>query len=169
MPLPSASACPAETGECSNPQNGIFAPMAAYPCGMGAITMEEYYPVYFGKEQAGKVQVIRQGLYCRFQCRCRLTGDVVCRLHVRCGDRWESLGVVVPMDGGFGLDTRLPAKRLGEGELAFQLLPKHETPLAGKFVPISPEEPFAYIARLKESFLVRQGEQVGIVIRDCDV
>lgn len=128
--------------------------------------MEGFYPVYFGKEQVGKVQLLRQGLYYRFVCRCRLTGDVVCRLHVRCMDTWQSLGVVVPMDGGFGLDTRIPAKRLGEGSVEFQLLPKHELPAAGRFVPIYPEEPFAYIARLKESFLVRQGAEVGIVIKD---
>ena len=68
------------------------------------------YDVYFGHRQSGRVQVQRQGLYYRFQCRCRLTGDVVCRLYVLCGGRRENLGVVVPMDGGFGLDTRVPVK-----------------------------------------------------------
>ena len=119
------------------------------------------YGVYFGKEQVGKVQVQRQGLYYRFTCRCRISGDVMCRLWVSSGDKRENLGLVVPMDGGFGLNTSLPVKRLGEGELTFTLLPKHDAP-TGKFVPISPEEPFAYIERLKEAYLVRKGEQVGI-------
>ena len=123
------------------------------------------YGVYFGKEQVGKVQVQRQGLYYRFICRCRISGDVMCRLWVACGDKRENLGLVVPMDGGFGLNTALPVKRLGEGELSFTLIPKHDTP-AGRFVPISPEEPFAYIERLKESYLVRKGEQVGILISE---
>ena len=70
---------------------------------------------------------------------------------------------MVPVDGGFGLNTSLPVKRLGEGELTFSLVPKHDKP-AGKFIPISPEEPFAYIERLKKSYLVRKGEQVGIEI-----
>ena len=128
--------------------------------------MEGNYGVYFGTQLAGKVQVQRQGLYYRFTCRCRLSGDVVCRLRVTCGDRRESLGVVVPMDGGFGLDTRLPVKRLGEGEMAFTLVPKHEVP-EGTFVPIYPEEPFAYIERLKEGFLAKKGEQVGVVLKEC--
>lgn len=128
--------------------------------------MEGNYGVYFGNQLAGKVQVQRQGLYYRFTCRCRLSGDVVCRLRVICGDRRESLGVVVPMDGGFGLDTRLPVKRLGEGEMAFTLVPKHEVP-EGTFVPIYPEEPFAYIERLKEGFLAKKGEQVGVVLKEC--
>lgn len=128
--------------------------------------MEGNYGVYFGNQLAGKVQVQRQGLYYRFTCRCRLSGDVVCRLRVTCGDRRESLGVLVPMDGGFGLDTRLPVKRLGEGEMAFTLVPKHEVP-EGTFVPIYPEEPFAYIERLKEGFLAKKGEQVGVVLKEC--
>ncbi len=125
--------------------------------------MEECYGVYFGSQLSGKVQVQRQGLYYRFSCRCQLSGDVLCRLMVTCGENRENLGVVVPMDGGFGLDTRIPAKRLGEGEMAFSLVSKH-TSSAGKFVPISPEEPFAYLSRLKESYLARQGEQVGIIL-----
>lgn len=140
------------------------------PCGIGcckgALLLEGNYGVYFGKQLAGKVQVLRQGLYYRFICRCQLTGDVVCRLKVTCGDKQESLGVVVPMDGGFGLDTRLPAKRLGEGDMTFILIPKHETAASGKYVPICPEEPFAYISRLKDAYLVRKGEQVGVVLRE---
>ena len=125
--------------------------------------MEGNYGVYFGSRLAGKVQVIRQGLYYRFICRCQLTGDVICRLQVSCGDKRENLGVVVPMDGGFGLDTKLPVKRLGEGKMTFQLRPKHEM-MSGKFVPIYPEEPFAYIERLKKGFLVRRDGQVGVML-----
>lgn len=117
--------------------------------------MEGNYPVYFGNQQVGKVQVLRQGLYYRFHCRCRLSGEVVCRLYVTCGEKRESLGVVVPMGEGFGLDTRLAAKHLGAGEPSFALKPKGE-PAEKKRVPISPEEPFAYLARLKDAYLEEQ-------------
>ena len=92
----------------------------------GALHLEENYGVYFGNRPVGKVQVTRQGLYYHFLCRCELTGDVMCRLWVTCADKRESLGLVVPVDGGFGLNTSLPVKRLGEGELTFSLLPKHD-------------------------------------------
>ena len=128
--------------------------------------MEDTYGVYFGSQLTGKVQVLRQGLYYGFHCRCKLTGEIVCRLYVICGEKRESLGVVVPMDGGFGLDTKLPVKRLGEGKMEFTLIPKHEV-LEGTFVPIYPEEPFAYIERLKEGFLVKKGEQVGVAFKEC--
>ena len=123
------------------------------------------YEVFFGNQQAGKVQVRRQGLYYRFVCRCRLTGEVVCRLYVSCGGQQENLGVVVPMGDGFGLDTRQPVKRFREGEPSFSLIPKHEVP-SGQFVPIIPEEPFAYLERLKTSFLVKKYGQMGILLED---
>ena len=114
------------------------------------------------------MQVIRQGLYYRFLCRCQLTGEVVCRLHVSCGGQQENLGVVVPTGDGFGLDTRLPVKRFREGKPSFSLIPKHEM-ASGQFVPIVPEEPFAYIERLKTSFLVRKYGQLGINLDDQNV
>lgn len=117
----------------------------------------------------GKVQVLRQGLYYRFHCRCQLSGDVICRLHVTCGEKGENLGVVVPMGDGFGLDTRLAAKHLGEGEWRFTLTPKQETP-EKKLVPISPEEPFAYISRLKDAYLAEQnGMSVAVISQTPEV
>lgn len=126
------------------------------------------YTVFFGNQQVGKVRVQRQGLYYSFHCRCRLTGDVVCRLYVSCGGQQENLGVVIPEGDGFGLDTRLPVKRFREGEPSFSLIPKHEKP-SGRFVPIVPEEPFAYIERLKTSFLVKKYGQMGILLEDQSV
>lgn len=126
--------------------------------------MEGNYGVYFGKDQVGKVQLLRQGLYYRFICRCRLSGEIVCRLMVKCGGNRENLGVVVPVDGGFGLDTKLPAKRLGEGTPEFFLLPKHEAAFCN-FVPIYPEEPFAYISRLKDAYLTQRNGQAGVIIK----
>ena len=126
--------------------------------------MEGVYEVCFGNEPVGKVQVLRQGLYYRFVCRCKLTGDVVCRLAVCCGDRRENLGVVVPVGEGFGLDKRIPVKHLGEGTPEFYLGPSHDH-IDGKFVPIYPEEPFAYLNRLKDAFFIKQSGQAGVMIK----
>ncbi len=72
------------------------------------------------------------------------------------------LGVCVPMDGMFGTEKRIPCKKLGNNP-QFHLLPKHEG-MQGKFVPIYPEEPFAYMTKLKNAFLANQNGQIGIVI-----
>lgn len=113
----------------------------------------------------GHVAVEKQGLYYRFSCRCRLPeGQMYC-LRVRCGDRQENLGVCVPMDGQFGAERRIPCKRLGEGTMEFSLLPKYEK-TEGKFVPIYPEAPFAYLTRLENAVLESRDGQLGIVIRE---
>lgn len=119
--------------------------------------MEREYDVLCGGVSVGRVRVTRQGLYNHFSCRCRPPRDEVCRLFVRCGNREEKLGVPVPGDGGFFLETSIPVKRLGEGEPEFRLVPKSEGERPMKLVPIYPEEPFAYIARLKDAYLAEQG------------
>ena len=127
--------------------------------------MEGNYPVLFGKETAGKVQVLRQGLYYRFVCRCRVNGDAVCRLTAVCGGNAENLGVLIPDGDGFSLDKKLPVKHFGSEEMTFFLTPRHEDAV-GEFVPIYPEEPFSYIARLKDGFLARRNGQTGVVFQN---
>lgn len=123
------------------------------------------YEIKQGDRLQGKVKVEKEGLYYRISCRCQLSGEVMHKLVVRCGGRETSLGVCVPMEGSFGVDRKISCKSIGRGTPEFLLLPKHEA-VAGKFVPIYPEEPFSYMARLKDAFLARQAGQVGIVIKE---
>ena len=123
------------------------------------------YALHLGKDPVGKVQVLRQGLYYRFICRCKLSGEVVYRLTVRCGNSTENLGILVRSGEGFALDKKVPVSHLGEGEMSFLLLPKSDR-LNGVFLPIYPDEPFAYINRLQDAFFARQGGQAGIVIKE---
>lgn len=121
------------------------------------------YDIRLGREVIGKANVTRQGLYYQFSCRCTLTSDVMHRITVSCGGHHENLGVLVPMGSVFGLDTRLAVKRLGAGTFRFQALPKHQK-TTGQFIPIHPEEPFAYITRLQEAFLEIRDGQVGVML-----
>jgi len=123
------------------------------------------YAVQFGNRTVGNVTVRRQGLYYRFCCSCQLSGDVLCRLLVSCGNAQQDLGILVPMEEGFGLDTKIPVKRLGEGRPEFTLLPK-QSAISTLFVPVYPEEPFAYIAKLKDAFLSKNENQIGICIKE---
>lgn len=127
--------------------------------------MEGTYQILMGEKSVGDVQVSRQGLYYCFSCRCRLSGEVVCRLTVTCGGETHSLGVPVPEGEVFVLRARLPVKRLGEGQPVFQVAPKHKH-LSGIFVPLSPEEPFRYLSRLHNAVLERRGEQLGILLEE---
>ena len=74
-----------------------------------------------------------------------------------------NLGILVPENGSFVLNTKVPLKKIGEGDMTFSLVSKQEQ-RQGSFVPIYPEEPFAYLSRLKASFLVYENGIPGIQI-----
>lgn len=118
------------------------------------------YPVQLGGKPVGKAQVTRQGLYYQVCCRCNLSGEVMYRLEAACGEKRVNLGILVPKESGFGLDTRFPVNRVGQGTLSFRILPRHDALQGRMFVPITPEEPFAYLSRLKQSFLeIQEGKK----------
>ena len=125
--------------------------------------MEGTYGVYVGETMCGKVQVQKEGLYYRFFCRCKPAGEQVCKLRVQFPNSEVNLGVLIPEGDGFGLSTRIPAKRFQGIPVRFVLTPVHDIP-EGKFIPITPEEPFAYIERLKEAYLIKKGPNLGVWI-----
>ena len=123
------------------------------------------YEIRRGNETVGTAKVEKQGLYYRICCRCRVSGEGMRRIVVTCGKTREDLGICVPVDGNFGLDRKIPCKRFGEGVPAFSMMPKYPE-AAGKFVPVYPDEPFAYMTRLKDAYLQVRDGQPGIVITD---
>lgn len=125
--------------------------------------MNGEYEIRLGKEVVGTAAVEQQGLYYRFSCRCNISGSVICRVTVSCNGHHENLGVLVPMGNGFGLTTKVAVKKLGKGPFQFRAMPKHQKS-EGKFIPIYPEEPFAYISRLQNAFLEIRNGQAGVVI-----
>ncbi|MBR4289061.1 MAG: hypothetical protein IKT52_00250 [Oscillospiraceae bacterium] len=86
--------------------------------------MAETYDITYDGVNVGRAQMEKQGLYYVFSCRCRLPQDGLYRIHVLCADKREDLGICVPMGDVFGMDKKLPAKKLGEGTPSFELLPR---------------------------------------------
>ena len=122
--------------------------------------MEGFYEVRLNNAAAGKVQVTREGLYYRIQCRCTVPDDEVYRLLSVSEHGRENIGVVVPENEGYVLNKRIPAKKLPE-DSSFILSAKIEAD-SGKFIPISPEEPFSYIDQLQSAFLEIQEGNIGV-------
>jgi len=113
----------------------------------------------------GECSVYREGLYYRFICRCDVAFEKVYCLYVQIGEQCENLGVLVPVDGGFGFSIRLPAKRFQTGMPVFYAAAKQgDTPR--KFIPIYPEEPFAYLKRITDCCLARRDGQIGVMLPD---
>lgn len=125
--------------------------------------MDGRYDIFMGNQVVGAAVVQQQGLYYRFQCRCRLPKDYFCRVTVECDGRHESLGTLLPAGDGYCLTTRLAAKKLGQGKPRFCIVPKAP---AGRFIPVYPDEPFAYLTQLKNAYLEERRGQVGVVIPD---
>lgn len=123
------------------------------------------YEIRLGSSPVGHVTVERQGLYYRFFCRCELREKGMYRLAASCDGNREDLGILIPMDGAFGLEKRIPVKRLGEGNPEFFLMGK-ESEKREKFVPVYPEEPFSYMSRLKDAYLARREGQLGLEFRE---
>ena len=123
--------------------------------------MEGIYDIYLWDKPVGKAEVVRDGLYYRFFCHCKISEATLCR--VAAGK--VNLGVLVPAADAFELRTRLPVKRFADTAPEFRLVPDKPV-LEGKFVPIKPEEPFAYISRLKNTYLCNHLGQAGIVIKE---
>lgn len=120
------------------------------------------YEVTLDGRPAGKAQVTRQGLYYHVVCRCAVSGEEMYRLEAACGEKRLDLGILIPKDRSFGLDMRFPVSKLGEGELTFRLRGKDEPKEGRRFVPVKPEEPFAYLASLKNSFLEIRNAEIGV-------
>ena len=121
------------------------------------------YEVWFQERAVGGVEVGREGLYYRIACRCHLPGREMLRLWMECGEKPIDLGLCVPMGEGFGTQRRIPASRCGSGKPRFYLRPKDDL-LRGRFIPLSPEEPFGYLHRLENAYLEKRNGRVGINI-----
>jgi hypothetical protein len=123
------------------------------------------YDIYLGKEKTGQAHVRREGLYYHFQCACSLQTQTIYRVHLSVNGHRENLGILVPEGNSHTLSKRIPVKRLPEGEWNFQIAPRQEK-MEGKFVPVYPDEPFAYIQRLQNAYLKHVRDQVGIMLQD---
>ena len=153
--------------------------------------MAETYDITHEGVPIGTAQMEKLGLYYVFSCRCRLPEEGLYRIHAISGDAREDLGICIPMDGAFGMDKKIPAKRLGDGRLTFELAPKDWKPREivpesepvpqmeeteeetvqnesdeEVFVPVSEEEPFEHLDKLEDARMEMRDDQVGIVIQE---
>ena len=129
--------------------------------------MDGLYDILRGGEKIGKAEVRREGLYYRFRCVCDLSGEVIYRLLAVWNEKQLNLGIPIPRGDTFYLETKIAASRLGEGTPTFRAVPRHPQQ-EGIWVRISPEEPFAYLHRLKNAVPEIRDGVMGIYIRDSE-
>lgn len=113
------------------------------------------HPIYSGSEEIGTACMTQEGLYYKIKCRCTLTGEIIYKVMITGNDFCEDLGVCVPMDGSFGVCTRIPVKRIAGKQIHFCAVPRHKKVVQKTFAVVE-GSPFAYIAKLEEAFLVKK-------------
>lgn len=119
--------------------------------------MEGTWKIYQGDQAVGVCTVAREGLYYRITARCEgLTG----RYRLFWGE--EDLGLLVPEQGALTMQTRRSSKHFPAGEPHFSLKKKQEK---GRFVPLSPKEPFSYLQELERAVFTRRDGQPGLLLR----
>ena len=158
--------------------------------------MAETYDITHESAPVGTARMEKQGLYYVFSCRCRLPKEGLYRIHAVNGETREDLGICIPMDGVFGMDKKVPQKRIGEGILTFELVPKDWKPqeivpepepipqveetvqpvqaeeigppaaVEESFLPVSEDEPFEYLDKLEDARMEVRNDQVGIIIQE---
>ena len=130
--------------------------------------MDGGYPITWNGKTIGQVQVARKGLYYHFNCHCSYDETAVCRLMMRCGTWIEKLGVMVPEGSFFVLKKQVPVKNIPHGKPDFFILSEMESQETGLFVPISSEEPFAYLSCLENAVFENRDGVIGAWIPDIN-
>ncbi len=126
--------------------------------------MEGSYGLEFGQEAVGQVRVERQGLYYIIDCKCSQFTDQMYDLIVAWGEHRCRLGLLAPLGSGLALHKKLPVKEAGQGRPVFGLRPRHQAIPEG-FIPLHPQEPFAYLRRLENAYLTACNGALGVVLQ----
>ena len=111
------------------------------------------FTVYRDSESFGAAQIKREGLYYRIQIRCPKGG----RVTVLGPKGMRDLGICVPSDGSFVIQTQVPVKALGEGDLFFSIASEKLS-----FYPVEANKPFARLDIVRECVMSVQNGQIGV-------
>ena len=117
----------------------------------------------------GEAFVHHEGLYYRIQCICDCSVRPPFRIAVESVECGTDLGLCVPTEHGFGLHTRVPAKRIGSPPLRFTIVPDKENHKNGPFIPVDPMKPFPYIQKLRNARFTTEHGKAGIVIEEGQI
>jgi len=129
--------------------------------------LQEEYTVYFRGSSVGTVRVRKQDLFYHIRCQCHPKMPGMHRLIAKTEKGQTDLGICVPMDGAFGVETRISCKRFGEGKPEFWISPVTED-RKGLFYPVDPNMPFSEISKLRNGYFAIENGQKGVILGDSE-
>ena len=117
--------------------------------------MKEQAVVFREGKPFGTAIISIEGLYYRINIRC----PEPIRVWIKGGKGRRELGLCVPADTGFVINTRIPVRHLGEGPFSFCVEEKNE-----KVFPVYRDKPFPYLDKLRNAMLFQEGGLTGVQI-----
>ena len=123
-------------------------PLAAYNAAGGGVMMLQYCVVQ-NDISVGQVCLVKEGLYYLIHCQLNLTKPGTYRLWAQTGENSFDLGICVPYGGVFGLQTRIPVKKIDPQHLHFFL----KSGSKNQWVPVFEDQPFPCISYLEKGKL----------------
>lgn len=125
--------------------------------------MNKIFEIKMDGQRIGEVEMKKEGLYYRFQCRCQLVQPNICTITLFSNGKEHKLGICVPTGNDFCLNTRIPIKYIGEGPFAFFATVKSSAEQE-RFCPIDPAKGFSELALLENARLCMRNNQLGVQI-----
>lgn len=119
------------------------------------------YDILMDTQVVGQAEVMREGLYYRFSCKCTPPDESIYRILVSDGNNTKDLGICVPAGEWFCLVSRVPVKHLPGDRLQFTLTSKDKKQTA---VPVATDEPFPYLDMLETAGLQEVDGVTEIII-----
>lgn len=138
----------------------MYFPLAAYIAARG-VFMNQEYRIYADGADVGTVHVHRSGLYYHFSCRCQCNEGTPYRISVFCEGSITDLGLCIPMGTVFGIETKIPVKLVGSGEMRFDARPNNHA-LEDNFYEVCDTEPFSMLSILRYSYMVTRDGKRGV-------
>ncbi len=132
-------------------------------CDEGGIFLVGKYEVLFHQKPVGTMEVSRDGLYYRFCCKCKLPQNQIFRITVSYGNEHVNLGVLIPCNDTFHLDTKRPIKLFTQAEPLFTVTSDTEN-----WIPIREDRPFPRIEDLENGIYCEQDGVPGILFTDLE-
>lgn len=114
------------------------------------------YDIMMDTKVVGQAEVMKEGLYYRFTCKCTPPNDAIHRIIVSDGNITRDLGICVPTGEWFCLVCRVPIKYLPGDKLEFSLV----TNAQKNAVPVETDTPFPALDKLETAYLQKNGEIV---------
>lgn len=114
------------------------------------------YDIMMNTKVVGQAEVMKEGLYYRFTCRCTPPNDAIHRIIVSDGNITRDLGICVPTGEWFCLVCRVPIKYLPGDKLEFSLVTNEQK----NAVPVETDTPFPALDKLETAYLQKNGEIV---------